>query len=77
MRIVTILAGCRAAIAFFDSASVHACAITIRLTFVTDTTVHRFGGNIIIWMFYRKIGVAGDTGIGGVGRCVQFGDIHE
>src|SRR5262245_2218587 len=72
MGVMTMLARVRIRAACLQSQPVHARAITLGLALMTDAAIDRLGGEVVIRMFDRDIGMTTGASVGSVRRAGQL-----
>ena len=77
MGVVAVLAGGGIRVAGFQSQAMHTGGVTLRLLRMTTGAIDRLGSNIVIRMFFRKVGVATGAGVGPMNRRREFGRINK
>jgi len=77
VRIVAILTRRRVVMTGFQRQAMHAGVETFRLPRVTQATVNRRDGFVVVGMFGGEVGVATEAGVGLVRGQVEFGRVHK
>ena len=77
MAVMAIAAGRRSLLTARCREAMHAQAVTLRLLFMTLGAIDWLGGDIVIGMFGRNIGMATCARISAVNRSRKFRHIHK